>query len=74
MPRRPADARIASRNSPERSAAMPIVLPVAMVATFLAAMVTIKLYIAPLIWHEAGWLGVAVTIVACLAAGRALED
>lgn len=53
---------------------MPIVLPIAMVATFLAGMLTIKLIVAPWIVHEFGFVGVIVTFLALLASARWLED
>lgn len=53
---------------------LPIALTILMVATFLAGMVAIKMLVAPWIFTEYGPLGIVVWIIACLAAGFALED
>lgn len=53
--------------------ALPWIVPVVMIAAWLAAMVTIKLLIAPLIVGNYGFLGVAVTLAALFASAKWLD-
>ena len=52
---------------------MPIVMPIAMIGTWLALMVTIKMLIAPYILGNFGFIGVAVTLAALFAFAKWLD-
>jgi H+/Cl- antiporter ClcA len=53
--------------------ALPLIVPVLMIGTWLGAMVTIKMLIAPWIVGSYGFIGVAVTLAALLAFAKWLD-
>lgn len=48
-------------------------IKIAMVATFIAIVVAIRLILAPAIYDAAGWIGCAFVVLGCLAIAKWLE-
>lgn len=49
-------------------------MKIAMVAVFVAAVLTIRLILAPALYDAAGWIGCLIVVLGCLAVAKRLES